>query len=61
VAVPSQMKGQLTGLSFRIALGERHQHTDSRHPVGLLRARYRRATESHDELAPPHASLPKGG
>jgi hypothetical protein len=43
VAVPSQMKGQLTGLSFRIALGERHQHTDSRHPVGLLRARYRRA------------------
>ena len=48
------------GLSFRGALGKRHQHADPPHPVGLLRARHqrpgRRAAEKGDEIATPHGA-----
>ena len=44
------------GLYFRVALGKPHQHANTLHPVGLLRARRqrprRRAAEQRDELPP---------
>ena len=45
------------GLSFPVALGICHQHTDAPHALALLRARRdrprgRRAAEQRDELAP---------
>ena len=48
------------GLSFRVALGEGHQHADAPHAIGLLRARRerprsRRAAEQRDELAALHS------
>src|SRR5262249_10489007 len=46
-----------TSLPFRTVCGHAHQHTDSPHPLGLLRPRRdrpcRRAAEQCDELAPP--------
>src|SRR5215472_7504017 len=47
-----------TQLSFRIALGERHQHADTPHALALLRARRERprgrAAKQRDELAAVH-------
>jgi hypothetical protein len=46
----------------RDVLGEAHQHADTSHPIGLLRADgerpcERRAAEESDELAPLHRLL----
>jgi hypothetical protein len=51
-------------LRIRIARIQSHQHADPSHSVWLLGARrerpsHRRASEKRDELAPPHAVLPK--
>src|SRR5262249_41688427 len=52
-------KGRRARLSFWIILRIVHQHCDSAHPVGLLRAcrnwPRRRAAEKSDELSPPHS------
>src|SRR5262245_25838128 len=50
------------GSAFRIVRGGAHEHADTSHLVGLLRAcRERpcdcRAAEQRDELAPPHHSI----
>ena len=49
------------GLSFPVALGIPHQHTDPPHSVRLLRARRKRprgrTAEKGDELASPHGLL----
>src|SRR5262245_30216976 len=47
------------GSAFRIVRGGAHEHADTSHLVGLLRARRqrprRRAAEQRDELAPLHS------
>ena len=47
------------GLSFPVALGKPHQHTDPSHTVGLLRARRNRRRDrranKREELAPSHS------
>src|SRR5262249_2844477 len=47
------------GLTFRVVLGEAHQHANPPHSVALLRARRkrpcRRAAEQRHELAPLHS------
>ena len=54
------------GLRFRIALGERNQHTDASHALGLLcaggeRPRGSRTAEKRDELPSPHVPLDEQG
>src|SRR5262249_18120076 len=55
-------KGAKSGLSFGIVRGQRHEHADAPHAVGLLRARRQRprrcrAAEKRDELPPPDHSI----
>src|SRR5262245_65126546 len=54
------MERRHAGLSFRIVRSEVHEHTDSPHAPGLLRAdaerpRRCRGAEQQYELAPPHS------
>src|SRR5262249_42186926 len=53
------------GVHFRIALGERIEHADAPHPLGLLRACRDRpsgytAADQCDEVPPPHGAYPQG-
>ncbi len=47
------------GLCFQVALGIAHQHTDSSHPIRLLRACCKRprnrSAEQRDEVAALHS------
>jgi hypothetical protein len=49
------------GLRFRIVCGYRHQHSDTPHPVGLLRPRDQRpgrcTAQQSNELTPSHSRL----
>ena len=51
------------GLSFPVALGKPHQHTDPPHTVGLLRARRNGPRDcranKREELAPSHSRPPE--
>jgi len=40
-------EGGKAGLCFRIVLGDRYQHPDTPHPVGLLRPRHRWPTDGY--------------
>ena len=47
-------------MRFTVGLGKSYQDTDPPYPFALLRARRerprdRRATEQHDDVAPPHS------
>src|SRR5262249_40669063 len=53
-------EGADTGLRFRVVRGQVHEHPDSPHAIGLLRAcrerpRCGRAADKRDELAPLHS------
>jgi hypothetical protein len=61
----SLQERRVTRLRFRIVSGERAEHPDAPHPLGLLGARGERprgytAADQCDEVPPPHGAYPEG-